>query len=200
MSIWVELRGNIFFPHFVQSQIRSKDSLTQRRAKVVGISWSYSTVGFGAFKKNRMPRWGQEDGLTGTGRWGLAWWVGRTSWRPRRPRVPRPPAAQLPAASDHGGSISPPPPVSWSRRRCASWPVPGPGPRGDGDARRVGPQVSEPTELGGGCAGESCQKQSGTRPRTRSAQSETRTRGLGLKLRPWPCPALQLQRQEVCIL
>lgn len=108
LSIWVELRGNIFFPHFVQSQIRSKDSLTQRRAKVVGISWSYSTVGFGAFKKNRMPRWGQEDGLTGTGRWGLAWWVGRTSWRPRRPRVPRPPAAQLPAASDHGGSISPP--------------------------------------------------------------------------------------------
>lgn len=57
-----------------------------------------------------------------------------------------------------------PPPVSWSRRRFASWPVPGPGPRGDGDARRAWPQEPEPTELRCGCARESCQKQSGTRP------------------------------------
>lgn len=95
-----------------------------------------------------------------------------------------------------------PPPVSWSRRRCASWP--GPEPRGDGDARRTGLQVPEPTGLGCGSARESCQKQSGTcsrtRPRTRWVQSDTRTRELALKLRPWPCPTLTLQKQKTCSL
>lgn len=53
---------------------------------------------------------GQEDLLTGTGRLSLAWWVGQISWRPGQPRVPHLPAALPPAASDHGGSISPPGP------------------------------------------------------------------------------------------
>lgn len=55
-----------------------------------------------------MPKVGPRDLLTGTDRWSLAWWVGKTSWRPGQPRVPHPPAALPPAASDHGGSISPP--------------------------------------------------------------------------------------------
>lgn len=109
MSIWVELRDSIFFSHFVQRQMCSKDKLTQRRC------WScrhflvpYHSQGLELLKRTTCRGWGQEDLLTGTGRSSLAWWVGRTSWRPRQPRVPRPPAAQLPAASDHGGSISPP--------------------------------------------------------------------------------------------
>lgn len=58
-----------------------------------------------------MPRV-EEDLLTGTGRLSLAWWVGQISWRLRQPRVPRPPAALPPAASDHVDSISPPGPES----------------------------------------------------------------------------------------
>ena len=60
----VDLRDNIFFPHFVQHLICSEDLLiyllikTKKGSDIVGISWSYIILGFGVFKENHIPRVG----------------------------------------------------------------------------------------------------------------------------------------------
>ena len=74
---------------------------------------------------------------------------------------------------------------------------------GDGDARRAGPQVPEPTGLGCSCVRQLSNAERDppqTRPKSYRVQSETRTRGLGLKLRPSPSPARPLRRQKSCSL
>lgn len=60
----VDLRDNIFFPHFVQHLICSKDLLiyllikTKKGSDVVGISWSYIILGFGFLKRATYQGWG----------------------------------------------------------------------------------------------------------------------------------------------
>lgn len=89
-----------------------------------------------------------------------------------------------------------PPPVSWSRRRSASWPGLGPGPRGDGDARRKGPQDPEPTELR--LCRANCQKQS--RPAPGPPFNQRPDPRAAPKTPPLALPTPPQPRQKACSL
>lgn len=113
------------FPHCVQPLVCSKQTLIDTLAGqdkngsgVVGLPGSYLLPGLRLLMVTTYGgagggRWTWDGSLTGTGHSSSAWWAGLISSRPGQPRVPHPPAAPPPAASDHGGSISPPGQGPW---------------------------------------------------------------------------------------